>query len=55
MSEKILISHYENNYGGAARRLNSIADRRVMEFSHPVRTTMMIRFPTSAIAASSPQ
>lgn len=27
MSERILISHYENNYGGAVRRLNSIADQ----------------------------
>ncbi len=27
MSEKILISHYENNYGGAVKRLNSIADQ----------------------------
>jgi len=27
LSEKILISHYENNYGGAVKRLNSIADQ----------------------------
>jgi Fe-Mn family superoxide dismutase len=27
MSERILISHYENNYGGAVKRLNSIADQ----------------------------
>src|SRR3954453_21711883 len=27
MSEKILISHYENNYGGAVKRLNLIADQ----------------------------
>jgi Fe-Mn family superoxide dismutase len=27
LSERILISHYENNYGGAVRRLNSIADQ----------------------------
>jgi Fe-Mn family superoxide dismutase len=26
-SERILISHYENNYGGAVRRLNAIADQ----------------------------
>src|SRR5207302_10118187 len=25
MSEKLLVSHYENNYGGAVNRLNSIA------------------------------
>ena len=25
MSEKLLVSHYENNYGGAVRRLNAIA------------------------------
>src|SRR3954466_15960786 len=24
MSEKLLVSHYENNYGGAANRLNAI-------------------------------
>ena len=27
MSEKILVSHYENNYGGAVKRLNAIADQ----------------------------
>jgi Fe-Mn family superoxide dismutase len=27
LSERILVSHYENNYGGAVRRLNSIADQ----------------------------
>src|SRR3954463_15901422 len=27
LSEKILISHYENNYGGAVKRLNSITDQ----------------------------
>ncbi len=26
LSERILVSHYENNYGGAVKRLNSIAD-----------------------------
>jgi Fe-Mn family superoxide dismutase len=25
MSEKLLVSHYENNYGGAVNRLNAIA------------------------------
>jgi Fe-Mn family superoxide dismutase len=27
LSEKILISHYQNNYGGAVARLNSITDQ----------------------------
>jgi Fe-Mn family superoxide dismutase len=27
MSERILVSHYQNNYGGAVKRLNSIADQ----------------------------
>ena len=27
LSEKILVSHYENNYGGAVKRLNSIVDQ----------------------------
>jgi Fe-Mn family superoxide dismutase len=27
LSERLLISHYENNYGGAVRRLNSIDDQ----------------------------
>jgi Fe-Mn family superoxide dismutase len=27
LSERMLISHYENNYGGAVRRLNSITDQ----------------------------
>ena len=26
MSEKLIVSHYENNYGGAVRRLNAIAE-----------------------------
>jgi Fe-Mn family superoxide dismutase len=27
MSEKLIVSHYENNYGGAVRRLNAISDQ----------------------------
>lgn len=27
LSERLLVSHYENNYGGALRRLNAITDR----------------------------
>ena len=27
LSERLLVSHYENNYGGAVKRLNSIADQ----------------------------
>ncbi len=26
MSERLIVSHYENNYGGAVKRLNSIED-----------------------------
>src|SRR5438094_10636035 len=27
MSEKLIVSHYENNYGGAVRRLNGITEQ----------------------------
>lgn len=27
LSEKIIVSHYENNYGGAVRRLNAITEQ----------------------------
>src|SRR6059036_1707807 len=27
MSERLIVSHYENNYGGAVKRLNSIEDQ----------------------------
>src|SRR5882724_6726149 len=27
MSERLIISHYENNYGGAVKRLNLIAEK----------------------------
>src|ERR1700747_1520018 len=27
MSERLIISHYENNYGGAVKRLNSIDEQ----------------------------
>ena len=27
LSERLLVSHYENNYGGAVRRLNAIRAR----------------------------
>jgi superoxide dismutase, Fe-Mn family len=27
MSEKLMVSHYENNYGGAVRRLNAITEQ----------------------------
>ena len=34
LSEKILLSHYENNYGGAVKRLNAIAAQLAeMDFS----------------------
>ena len=31
MSERLIISHYENNYGGAVKRLNSI-DEQLAQF-----------------------
>jgi Fe-Mn family superoxide dismutase len=35
MSEKLLVSHYENNYGGAVRRLNAIATQlAVLDFAN---------------------
>ena len=27
MSERLIVSHYENNYGGAVKRLNQIAEQ----------------------------
>src|SRR2546427_9860853 len=27
LSEKLIVSHYENNYGGAVKRLNSITEQ----------------------------
>jgi superoxide dismutase, Fe-Mn family len=27
MSEKLIVSHYENNYGGAVKRLNLITEQ----------------------------
>jgi superoxide dismutase, Fe-Mn family len=27
LSEKLIVSHYENNYGGAVRRLNAITEQ----------------------------
>ena len=27
MSEKLIVSHYENNYGGAVKRLNLISEQ----------------------------
>src|SRR5437660_11454029 len=34
MSEKLIVSHYENNYGGAVRRLNAIAEQlAVLDFA----------------------
>lgn len=27
MSEQLIISHYENNYGGAVKRLNAIEEK----------------------------
>lgn len=27
LSEKLIMSHYENNYGGAIKRLNAITDQ----------------------------
>jgi Fe-Mn family superoxide dismutase len=34
LSERLLVSHYENNYGGALRRLNAIGNRlKAMDFA----------------------
>ena len=33
MSERLIISHYENNYGGAVKRLNLI-DERLAELDY---------------------
>ena len=34
MSEKLIISHYENNYGGAVKRLNAISEQlAALDFS----------------------
>ena len=33
LSERLLISHYENNYGGALRRLNAIQGALVLDWS----------------------
>ena len=34
LSEKLIVSHYENNYGGAVKRLNSITEQlAVLDFS----------------------
>ena len=27
MSERLIVSHYENNYGGAVKRLNAISEQ----------------------------
>jgi Fe-Mn family superoxide dismutase len=27
LSEKLMVSHYENNYGGAVKRLNAISEQ----------------------------
>ena len=39
MSEKLIVSHYENNYGGAVKRLNSSPSSS--------RASISIRHPTS--------
>ena len=34
MSEKLIVSHYENNYGGAVKRLNAISEQlAALDFS----------------------
>ena len=33
MSERLIVSHYENNYGGAVRRLNQI-DEQLAELDY---------------------
>jgi Fe-Mn family superoxide dismutase len=34
LSEKLIVSHYENNYGGAVKRLNAITEQlQILDFS----------------------
>ncbi|MBM3359399.1 MAG: superoxide dismutase [Betaproteobacteria bacterium] len=41
LSEKLMISHYENNYGGAVKRLNSIASQ-LAELDFPKAPTFVV-------------
>jgi len=34
MSEKLIVSHYENNYGGAVKRLNLITEQLAWAADH---------------------
>jgi Fe-Mn family superoxide dismutase len=38
MSERLIVSHYENNYGGAVKRLNGIEDQ-LSELDYSSRRT----------------
>ena len=49
LSEKLIVSHYENNYGGAVKRLNAItAQLESLDFSDSIITrTHLTRCPES--------
>jgi len=40
ISEKVLVSHYENNYGGAVKRLNAISAQFVNQWAADHTTTL---------------
>jgi Fe-Mn family superoxide dismutase len=46
MSEKIIVSHYENNYGGAVKRLNAI------ERNWPDLTGLRPRYSPSTVSSA---
>ena len=39
MSERLIVSHYENNYGGAVKRLNLI-EEKLAEVNYDRRTRL---------------
>jgi hypothetical protein len=49
MSEKLIVSHYENNYGGAVKRLNSSNLRASVSVWRPAISSM-----TSSASSSPP-
>ena len=63
LSARLIASHYENNYGGALRRLNAMRScERIVEgcrrfgaepqSSHPSRLTTLLRSAKEAIGAA---
>jgi superoxide dismutase, Fe-Mn family len=50
MSERLIVSHYENNYGGAVKRLNAIEEQLAeLDFTNAAGSSSTVSSASSSL------